>query len=168
MEEPVYPQKPRSTVAFLCHCYRAWVTILIKSLRDAKAIRFPLLETLISFLSLFLSVHNPFRARECLRGQRTDTLSSSKNFCMHPNESQSIFNKKLSSSKSENTLKAYFSIKSWLLGLEIENLFSKVDVLKIWCFVNQMIGRSGEKLAWDKNTTNVKWTRILRLLKMLK
>ena len=42
-------------VAFLC-CYRAWVTILIKSLRDAKAIRFPLVETLISFL-FFLSVY---------------------------------------------------------------------------------------------------------------
>ena len=55
---------------------------------------------------------------------------------MHPNESQSIFNKKLSSSKSKNTLKAYFSIKSRLLGLEIEKLFSKVDVLKIFNLVN--------------------------------
>ena len=36
-------------------------------------------------LSDFLSVHNPFRARECLRGQGSDTLSSSKKtfICMH-------------------------------------------------------------------------------------
>ena len=98
-----------------------------------------------------------------IENQTDDGIDFWSNWTKKFNKIWKIICKKLSSSKSKNISNVYFSIKFSFPKLEIENLLSKLDVLKIFYLVNKFIRSPGKKLTRGVKPKNLKRIWILRL-----